>query len=198
MAMNKKRIGIFTASLDDEYQSTLWSAISHAIVKRELQLDQFWDRSWFSGRIRLPQYRLPLANDQNIDGLIIISSSVATFLNSKDLREYFSAWANIPRVSIGMKLPGMSNVTVDSEPSVSELVQHLYRPQPPKVRDDRRLLRFTTKRSIENKRSLTPSQSWESASIRACESTVGSLWIPANGRWKRSSLQVSRLTRSSA
>ncbi|TAH55256.1 MAG: hypothetical protein EWM48_10430, partial [Sphaerochaeta sp.] len=32
--MSKKRIGIFTASLDDEYQSTLWSAISHAIVKR--------------------------------------------------------------------------------------------------------------------------------------------------------------------
>jgi DNA-binding LacI/PurR family transcriptional regulator/signal transduction histidine kinase len=128
MAMNKKRIGIFTASLDDEYQSTLWSAISHAIAKRGFSSISFLGSvlgspvaSEASSNIA---YRL--ANDQNIDGLIIISSSVATFLNSKDLREYFSAWANIPRVSIGMKLPGMSDVTVDSEPSVSELVQHLY------------------------------------------------------------------------
>jgi DNA-binding LacI/PurR family transcriptional regulator/signal transduction histidine kinase len=128
MVMSKKRIGIFTASLDDEYQSTLWSAISHAIVKRGFSSISFLGSVLGSPIASEASSNIAyqLANDQNIDGLIIISSSVATFLNSKDLREYFSAWDNIPRVSIGMKIPGMSDVTVDSEPSVSELVQHLY------------------------------------------------------------------------
>lgn len=128
MQRDNKRIGVFTASLDDEYQSSLWSAISQAIRKRGFSSISFLG-SVLGSPIAVEassNIAYQLANDQNIDGLIIISSSVATFLNSKDLREYFSAWDNIPRVSIGMAIPGMSDVTVDAEGPVSELVQHLY------------------------------------------------------------------------
>ncbi|MFA5699428.1 MAG: substrate-binding domain-containing protein [Sphaerochaeta sp.] len=128
MQRNKKRLGVFTASLDDEYQSTLWSAINQEAEKRGFDSISFLG-SVLGSPIAVEassNIAYQLANDQNIDALIIISSSVATFLNSKDLREYFSAWSNLPRVSIGMELPGMSDVTVDSDGPVRELVRHLY------------------------------------------------------------------------
>jgi DNA-binding LacI/PurR family transcriptional regulator/two-component sensor histidine kinase len=127
MEQEKRCIGIFTASLDDGYQSTVWHAIERVAKDRG-----YGTISFLGSRLGSPiaseassNLAYHLANDQNIDGLIIISSSLATFFSSVDLKDFFARWATLPRVSIGMKIPGMSDVVVEGSGGVSQLVEHL-------------------------------------------------------------------------
>ncbi len=120
-------IGIFTASLDDAYQSTVWHAI-----EREARARNFSTISFLGSRLGSPiaseassNLAYHLASERNIDGLIIISSSLATYFSSRDMKEFFTRWASLPRVSVGMRVPGMSDVTVEGTKAISELVEHL-------------------------------------------------------------------------
>jgi DNA-binding LacI/PurR family transcriptional regulator/signal transduction histidine kinase len=127
MQKPKRCIGIFTASLDDGYQSTVWHAIERVARDRG-----FGTISFLGSRLGSPiaseassNLAYHLANDQNIDGLVIISSSLATFFSTVDLKDFFAQWASLPRVSIGMKIPGMSDVIVEGTGGLSQLVEHL-------------------------------------------------------------------------
>lgn len=127
MEQAKRCIGIFTASLDDGYQSTVWHAIERVAKDRG-----YGTISFLGSRLGSPiaseassNLAYHLANDQNIDGLVIISSSLATFFSSVDLKDFFARWATLPRVSIGMKIPGMSDVVVEGGGGVAQLVEHL-------------------------------------------------------------------------
>ena len=127
MEKSSRCIGIFTASLDDGYQSTIWRAIEQEAHNRN-----FSSISFLGSRLGSPiaseassNMAYHLASDQNIDGLIIISSSLATFFSSKDLKEFFTPWESLPKVSVGMHIPGMSDITVEGSRGISELVEHL-------------------------------------------------------------------------
>jgi DNA-binding LacI/PurR family transcriptional regulator/signal transduction histidine kinase len=127
MAGKKQCIGVFTASLDDAYQSTVW----HAIAQRARQKG-FGSISFLGSRLGSPiaseassNLAYHLANKHNIDGLIIIASSLETFLTSVDLKAFFASWADLPRVSIGMRIPGMSDVSVDESKALTRILEHL-------------------------------------------------------------------------
>ena len=127
MQETKRCIGVFTASLDDGYQSTIWHAIEQSAREHG-----FGSISFLGSRLGSPiaseassNLAYHLANVGNIDGLIIIASSLATFFTSVDLKEFFAPWADLPRVSIGMRIPGMSDVIVEGTNGISSLVEHL-------------------------------------------------------------------------
>ena len=127
MWKDKRCIGVFTASLDDAYQSTIWHAIGQHAKERG-----FGSISFLGSRIGSPiateaasNLAYHLANQRNIDGLIIIASAIATFLTSVDLRQFFSHWSDIPCVSIGMRVPGLSDVVVGGSEGITSLVEHL-------------------------------------------------------------------------
>ena len=120
-------IGIFTATLDDEYQSSLWHAIEQEAKKRNLGTITFVGSGIGSPVASEASSNLAyqLASEQNIDGLIIIASSLGSYSTTMDLRTYFEPWANLSRVSIGMRFKGMSDVTVAGEEGIAALVEHL-------------------------------------------------------------------------
>ena len=127
MDFKKKCIGVFTASLDDAYQSTVWHAISQRAQKME-----FGSISFLGSRLGSPiaseassNLAYHLANKHTIDGLIIIASSLETFLTTVDLKAFFAPLADLPRVSIGMRIPGMSSVIVDGSLALTNIMQHL-------------------------------------------------------------------------
>ena len=127
MTAKKRCIGVFTASLDDAYQSTVWHAIS-----QRAQEKGFGSISFLGSRLGSPiaseassNLAYHLANKHNIDGLIIISSALETFLTTVDLKAFFAPFSDIPRVSIGMRIPGMSDVIVDGSQALGEVLQHL-------------------------------------------------------------------------
>lgn len=127
MGEKKRCIGVFTASLDDAYQSTVW----HAIAQRA-QEKGFGSISFLGSRLGSPiateassNLAYHLANKRNIDGLIIIASSLETFLTTVDLKVFFAPLADLPRVSIGMRIPGMSDVIVDETKALTRVMEHL-------------------------------------------------------------------------
>ncbi|MEA5106337.1 MAG: substrate-binding domain-containing protein [Sphaerochaeta associata] len=127
MQSRHRCIGIFTANLDDEYQSALWHAMEQEAKKRNIGTISF-----IGSRLGSPiaseassNLAYHLASEQNIDGLIIIASSLATFFTTVDLNKFFSPWSSLPRVSIGMRMQGMSDITVEGDEGIASLVQHL-------------------------------------------------------------------------
>lgn len=127
MTFPGKCIGVFTASLDDAYQSTIWHAIS-----RRAQEKGFGSISFLGSRLGSPiaseaasNLAYHLADTRNIDGLIIIASALETFLSTVDLKDFFASYADIPRVSIGMRIPGMSDVIVDGSKALTKVMNHL-------------------------------------------------------------------------
>lgn len=127
MVNQQRCIGIFTASLDDEYQSALWHAMEQEAKKRNIGTISF-----IGSRLGSPiaseassNLAYHMASEQNIDGLIIISSSLATFFTTVDLNKFFAPWAALPRLSIGMRMQGMSDITVEGEEGIASLVEHL-------------------------------------------------------------------------
>ncbi|MGE4453731.1 MAG: substrate-binding domain-containing protein [Sphaerochaeta sp.] len=120
-------IGIFTAGLDDEYQSAIWHAIEKEAEKRRLGTISF-----IGSRLGSPiaseassNLAYHLASEQTIDGLIIIASSLASYFTMMDLNKFFAPWSSLPRVSIGMHMQGMSDITAEGEESLRALVDHL-------------------------------------------------------------------------
>jgi hypothetical protein len=88
-------IGIFTANLDDEYQSALWHAMEQEAKKRNIGTISF-----IGSRLGSPiaseassNLAYHIASEKNIDGLIIIASSLATFFTTVDLNKFFSPWS---------------------------------------------------------------------------------------------------------
>ncbi|WP_320123466.1 substrate-binding domain-containing protein [uncultured Sphaerochaeta sp.] len=127
MQDSQRCIGIFTAGLDDEYQSAIWHAIEREAAKRQMGTISF-----IGSRLGSPiaseassNLAYHLASEQTIDGLIIVASSLASYFTTMDLNKFFAPWSALPRVSIGMHMQGMSDITAEGEESMRALVDHL-------------------------------------------------------------------------
>jgi DNA-binding LacI/PurR family transcriptional regulator/signal transduction histidine kinase len=122
-------IGIFTAQLDDAYQIGVWRGVESRARERGVGLVCFVghriDSPVNSEAAANVAYRI--ANSRNVDGLIVISSAIATFLDMKGIEQLFASRRDIPQVSVGLKVPGITSVTVDGSESVEALVGHLVR-----------------------------------------------------------------------
>jgi DNA-binding LacI/PurR family transcriptional regulator/signal transduction histidine kinase len=123
----QKMIGIFTAELSHSYEST----VLRGIESRAAELG-YGTVTFVGSRIGSPivsestanvAYRL--ADSRNIDGLIIISATIMTYLGAQKLAAVFDARKNIPKVSVGVEVAGASSITVDGSPVIEHLVRHL-------------------------------------------------------------------------
>jgi DNA-binding LacI/PurR family transcriptional regulator/signal transduction histidine kinase len=122
-----KMIGVFTAELDDAYQTALWRGIERRAAERGVGLIGF-----LGSRINSP---LPaesaanvayyMADHRNIDGLIVLSAAIMTFISPADLTLLFTRERRIPQVSIGIKVPDHASITVDGTDGIIEMIRHL-------------------------------------------------------------------------
>ena len=120
-------IGVFTAELNDSYQAAIWEGISSAAEKRGIGLLSFLGSRLHSP---IPQEAssnriYSLANGENLDGLIIISSAISSYIGHDDVKSLFSQRKNLPQVSLGLEIPGIPSITVDGCGGISEVVEHL-------------------------------------------------------------------------
>lgn len=120
-------IGVFAVELDDAYQSVIWRGIEYQANRLGLGVISF-----LGSRSDYPivseaslNVAYNLAGPQNVDGIILISSAIATLHDSVDLEELFAPWRGLPRVSVGIKIPGMSSITVEEASEVSLITRHL-------------------------------------------------------------------------
>ncbi len=122
-------IGVFTAQLDDAYQTAIWRGIEARAGARGVGVICF-----VGHRIASPiaseaaaNIAYGLADRRNIDGLIVLSSAIATFLDRDGMSRLFSARRGIPQVSLGLAVPGVPSVTSDGSEGMAVVVRHLVR-----------------------------------------------------------------------
>ncbi|HUX21433.1 MAG TPA: substrate-binding domain-containing protein, partial [Spirochaetia bacterium] len=66
-----------------------------------------------------------IADPKSLDGLIVISAAITTFLAESGVRRLFAARKDFPQVSVGVRVPGVSSITVDGTGGIKEMVRHL-------------------------------------------------------------------------
>lgn len=128
-ARSRRTIGVFTAQLDDAYQAAVWRGIERRA--RELGAGVV---CFLGHRIGSPvpaeaaaniAYRI--AARGNVDGLIVVSTAIATFLDAGGTERLFTGSGGMPQVSVGLKVPGIPAVTSEGTQGVAAVVRHLAR-----------------------------------------------------------------------
>lgn len=124
-----RTIGVFTAELDDAYQAGIWQGIEARA--RELNVGVV---SFLGSRIDSPIRSEATANiayrvidRANVDGLIVLSSAIATFLDAGKVEALFRAKPGLPKVSVGLRVGGIASVVTDGGPGITTLVRHVVR-----------------------------------------------------------------------
>lgn len=122
-------IGVFAAQLDDAYQTAVWQGIETRARQKGVGVVCF-----LGHRIGSPieseaaaNAAFGIADRRSIDGLIVVSSVIATFLDAEGLERLFASRRDMPQVSVGLRVPGVSSVTVDGSGGVASLVEHCIR-----------------------------------------------------------------------
>jgi len=123
----RRTIGVFTAQMDDAYQTAIWRAIEARSLAHGLGIITFAGH-----RIDSPiaseaaaNIAYGIADHENIDGLIVVSSTIATFLSAEGVRALFAERRGIPHVSLGLAVDGVPSVTTSGAEGMSTIVRHL-------------------------------------------------------------------------
>lgn len=65
------------------------------------------------------------ATENNIDGLVMASAVLGNFVDKSELFKYLSEQFTLPKVSIGIKIPGIPSVIVDPKEGFKALIEDL-------------------------------------------------------------------------
>jgi DNA-binding LacI/PurR family transcriptional regulator/signal transduction histidine kinase len=120
-------IGVLMAQLVDAYQSAVWRGIEHRAAERGFGVVCFVGSRIDSpvGSERTANVAYGLADPRAIDGLLTVSSAVATFLDARGIERQFASTSRLPQVSVGLRVPGVPSITVDGSGSVAEVIRHI-------------------------------------------------------------------------
>jgi DNA-binding LacI/PurR family transcriptional regulator/signal transduction histidine kinase len=123
----RRVIGVFMAQLADAYQSAVWQGIERRAQEKGLGVVCFIGSRLESpvGSEKKANIAYGLADPRAIDGLVTVSSAIATFLEARGIERLFASRGSLPQVSIGLRVRGISSITVDSSGSVSEVIRHI-------------------------------------------------------------------------
>ncbi len=125
----QRLIGVFTAELDDAYQIEVWRGIEGRARDRGVGVVCFLgsrvDSANVSEAAANVAYRI--ADHRSIDGLVVVSSAIGTFLDAEGLARLFARRGGLPQVSVGVKIAGVASLSVDGSEGLVEVVRHLAR-----------------------------------------------------------------------
>lgn len=122
------RIGVMVYDFEPEYSLELIRGVSDFCREHETECMVFLTRS--KNRIYTvydnQAYTITqLMNRQNIDGLVIISTTQCMYIAKEEFEKELSIFENIPTASIGVKLDSVISVIVDCKKAFADVVQHV-------------------------------------------------------------------------
>jgi DNA-binding LacI/PurR family transcriptional regulator/signal transduction histidine kinase len=115
------------AQLADAYQAAVWQGIERRAEQCGLGVVCFIGSRVDSpvGSEKKANIAYGLADPRAIDGLVTVSSAIATFLEARGIEDLFASRGELPQVSVGLRVRGISSITVDSSGSVAEVIRHM-------------------------------------------------------------------------
>lgn len=126
----RKTIGLLINDINGNFQMYVWLTYKHAAEEMDCNLIVFEGRSL-----------KPLSHDASVDnqhhiiysfiekgrldGLIILSASIATFISSEEFVKFCKRYRDIPIVSLGIELPGAATLIANGKEGMKSLIKHL-------------------------------------------------------------------------
>lgn len=125
-------IGFFTTGVELEYSYILFKAVAKVAQEYQVNLVNFLGGSLnpdFSFQQYKYQYQCNVAfnyaHKDVLDGIILASGVLSSFLSDKEYNRFYSEYAPIPMVSLGTAVENMPSVYTDNKAVLKELVSHL-------------------------------------------------------------------------
>jgi len=120
-------IGFFIADIDN-YTQVIWDGILDRVRGEGI------NTLLFQGEIlhNDPETAITrnliyqLANEENLDGLIILTSMMGSFISHQELVNFCRQFEPLPIVSVGEQIPGASNLLIDNKKGLHDLLMHLF------------------------------------------------------------------------
>lgn len=119
-------IGVFLGDVNT-YTDLIWSGIAEKAKEQNINTLAFVGR----GLTNDPEDKTTsniiyqLANEHNLDGLIILTAGIGASASHQGLTDFCHLFSPLPVVSIGEKIEGISNVLVDNQKGLRDLILHL-------------------------------------------------------------------------
>lgn len=125
-------IAFFTTGSDLEYSSLITDALTKVAKKQNVNIINILGGSLnpsFSFSQYKYQYQCNVAFDYahspGIDGIIIASGTVASFLDEDEFRDFYSKFLPTPMVSLGVELKELPSVYTNNAEIYTEIVSHI-------------------------------------------------------------------------
>jgi DNA-binding LacI/PurR family transcriptional regulator/signal transduction histidine kinase len=127
MMQNTPRIGFVTATFKEPYQISVWNGALAAAAERGCSL-----LFASGGRLSSPvigesagNIAYSLITPSTVKGVIALSTTIGTFVDSRELRRFCKSFAPLPLVSVGISVAGFPSVSVDNAAGMRLLMKHL-------------------------------------------------------------------------
>ncbi|MBN1409637.1 MAG: EAL domain-containing protein [Spirochaetales bacterium] len=123
---NRPVIGLLADHLIDEYSLNIFLSINETVKKENIDLFCFLGSAIDSPYEYNKQKNViyDQVHPRLLDGLIVISSAIGNFVDKWRMQEFLKQYSAIPRVSVGMTIPGIPSVVVDNSMGIYDLVEH--------------------------------------------------------------------------
>jgi DNA-binding LacI/PurR family transcriptional regulator/signal transduction histidine kinase len=123
----RKTIGLLVHEIDGNFESMYWRSIKNAASKYDCNLIVLEGRELESENIIKKQHNIVynLANETILDGIIASTGTMIESSGPDELLKHLRHFKNIPMVSIGQAVKGMSSLLVDNRQSMRNVVEHL-------------------------------------------------------------------------
>ena len=125
-------IGFFTTVTNLEYSTLLAGTVTKIAQEKNINLINFLGGS-LNPNFTFSQYKYQyqcnvvfnFAHSDHLDGIILASGTLASFLNGADYSNFYSKFKPIPMVSLGVQIPDLPSVYTNNTAIFKELVNHL-------------------------------------------------------------------------
>ncbi|MBN2443465.1 MAG: substrate-binding domain-containing protein [Spirochaetales bacterium] len=120
-------IGILVNNYYDKYTYAIWKGVKKAVDECEGKVLCF-----VGGSLNNPFFNnsqknavFDLVNTNNVDGILVVSSSIGTYIDLPRLTDFIKSFDPIPLISIGGPIHDFPSVFVDNKSGMEELLIHL-------------------------------------------------------------------------
>lgn len=119
-------IGVMLDNVEDDYQRAIWAALEQAAREEGASVVNF-----VGGDLKPddPAARLNaifrLISSESVDGLVVASGLLATYLGIERLEAYCRRFRPLPMVSLGAPLASMPSFVTAGQEGLRDLVEHL-------------------------------------------------------------------------
>ena len=123
----RKTLGLLINDIDGSYQTYIWLMLKQAAEEMDCNLMVFEGRSLKHDDYADKQHHIiyNFIEKDRFDGLIITSSSIASFIKYDEFLQFLKKYIDIPFVSLGVEIPGSLSVICDTKVGMKNLIRHL-------------------------------------------------------------------------